>query len=412
MRRALFGIALVLFFAGGTARSSTLEQDFPVEGMIHWGPFRVRPFLLLKDTGYDNNIFLDDTNPQGDFTSTGEAGLQLITFLSDRAALVAEERLDYVWFAQNTSENHFNNAFRGRVNIYLKRITLFTDWRTLNLKERPANAEYDFRIRRYERSLGLGAKYERARSSMEVRFGKDRYRYFSDEPEGENIPKFQNRLEDRLTLTGRQKILPKTTFLLQWEGRGIAFSEPEGQINDSEARRISAGFEFDSSAFLRGAVKVGRESLRPDLSAYEPFHGLVGEGNLLYRITARTNLEGRGRRSTGFTSAVNNVYYVHGGYGATLTQFLAARVAGEIGADREQVEYPEVTQQYDQETDQVVSGFRTDEFRSYFVGASYRFNTQARMGLRVGSWRRISAVPFDFLERRRNTVMVTYSYNF
>jgi hypothetical protein len=412
MRRALLGIALFMLCAGGIARPTTQEQDFPVEGMIHWGPFRVRPYLLLKDTGYDDNVFLDETKPVSDFTSTAEGGFRLITFFSDRAALQLEERLDYVWFAQNTSENHFNNSFRGRANFYLKKLTLFADLLTINLKERPATVEYDYRIRSTERSLGAGVKYERPRSSLEVRFGKDRYRYSSDTPEGERVPEVQNRLEDRLTVTGRKKLLPKTTFLLEWEGRGIAFDEPAGQARDSRARRISGGFELDPSAFLKGAVKIGVEILRPDDPQYKEFHGLVGEGALLYRMTARTNLEGRGRRNIGFTSVYKNVYYIQTGYGTTLTQFLAARVAGEIGLDREQVEYPEETQQNDPETGQTVSGFRTDEFRSYFVGASYRFNNQARMGLRVGSWRRISAAPFGFLDRQRNTAMVTYSYNF
>lgn len=398
--------------AGGTARPATQEQDFPVEGMVRWGPFRVRPYILLKDTGYDDNVYLDETEPVSDFTSTVEGGIRLITFFSDRAALQVEERLDYVWFAQSTSENHFNNAFRGRANFYLKKLTLFADLQSISLKERPTSVEYDFRIRRTERSLGAGVKYERPRSSLSVRLGKDRYIYSSDTPEGERVPEVQNRVEDRLTVTARKKLLPKTTFLLEWEARGIAFDEPAGQARDSQARRLSGGFELDPSAFLKGTVKIGVENLRPDLERYQDFHGLVGEGALLYRMTARTNLEGRGRRNIGFTSAYNNVYYVHSGYGTTLTQFLAARVAGEIGLDREKIEYPEITMQYDPETGQYSTGFRTDEFRSFFLGASYRFNNQARVGLRLGGWRRTSAAPFGFLDRRRNTAMVTYSYNF
>jgi hypothetical protein len=127
-------------------------------------------------------------------------------------------------------------------------------------------------------------------------------------------------------------------------------------------------------------------------------------------MTGRTNLEGRGKRSTGFTIAPNNVYYVFTGYGATLTQFLTDRVAGEVGGDRQRVDYPELTSQLDLDTGVLVDGFRTDHLHSYFVGASYRFNNQARLGLRVGRWRRLST--FDFLDRRRNTAMVTYAYNF
>jgi putative beta-barrel porin BBP2 len=414
MRRVLAGIGLVLLCASGRAfPDTTLEQEFPVEGMFHWGPIRARPFLLLKDTGYDDNVYLDDTNPQGDFTSTGEAGIRFIAFFSDRAAVAAEERLDYVWFAQNTSQNHFNNAFRGAAHFYFKKLTLFTDLDTLNLKERPSTAEFDFRIRRIERRLGGGVTYERSRSSLQMRIGRDRYHYISDTPEGQYVPDHEDRVENRLTLTARQKLLPKTSVLLEWEARGITFTHEAGQVGNSQARRISTGVEFDPSAFLKGSLKIGVENLRPEREQFTPYHGLVGEGVLIYRVTNRTNLEGRGRKYTGFTSVPDNVYYIYDGYGATLTQFLAARVAGEIGADREQVEYPEVTQQVDPDHPLTpVTGLRTDRFKSYFVGISYRFNNQARMGLRVGQWRRITDPPFDFLNRTRNTAMVTYSYNF
>ncbi len=55
-------------------------------------------------------------------------------------------------------------------------------------------------------------------------------------------------------------------------------------------------------------------------------------------------------------------------------------------------------------------GLRVDEVRSYFVGGSYRFSNLTRVGLRVGIWERDST--FDFLNRRRRTAQITYTYNF
>ncbi|HEV8334810.1 MAG TPA: outer membrane beta-barrel protein [Candidatus Polarisedimenticolia bacterium] len=410
MRRAFLSLALLLLGAPGLPLAGSLEKDFPLEGMMRVGPFRMRPFLLFKDTGYDDNVFLDDNDRVTDFTSTAEGGFRVVTFFSNRAAIAAEERLDYVWFAQTSSQNHFNNAARLQSNVYLKKLTFFTELQAMTFKERPSTAEFDFRIRRNERIFGAGVKYELSRSSLELRLGRDRFRYISDSEEGENIPDFENRVENNLRVTGRKKLLPKTTFLVEWEGRGISFDKPEGKPKDSQSRRISLGFDLDPSAFLRGSVKVGVENLDPDDPQQQGFHGLVGEGNLLYRMTGRTNLEGRGKRSTGFTIAPNNVYYVFTGYGATLTQFLTDRVAGEVGGDRQRVDYPELTTQLDLDTGVLVDGFRTDHLHSYFAGASYRFNNQARLGLRVGRWRRLST--FDFLDRRRNTAMVTYAYNF
>jgi len=402
------------------AFSADIRQDFPLAGTMRLGPFRLRPYLQIRDTGYDDNVFLEDTARVSDFTSTVEPGLKLLTLFRDRVALALDERIDYVWFAQTISQNHFNNLAKLRTDLYLKRITLFAELDALSFRERPST-EIDFRIRRYENSFGTGIRYERPRSSLEARVGEDEFRYVSGTEAGQSIPDFLNRRERRLTVTGRKKILPKTTFLLEWEGREIAFDESGrlagDQVKDSAARRISGGFECDPSAFLHGTVKVGIESLRPDAPAREGFRGAVGDGTLLYRITGVTNLEVRGRRGTGFTIAQNNVFYVDTTYGATLTQFLSERVAAEAGTDRERVEYPEETQLCNLQAGScgaggagLVSGIRTDDLRSYFVGGSYRFNNQTRVGLRLGIWERDSS--FDFLNRRRKTAQVTYAYNF
>ena len=373
------------------------------------GPFRLRPFVLIKDTGYDDNVFLEDTGRVSDFTSTVQPGFKLLTLFSDRAALLLEEKLDYVWFARTTSQNHYNNLAKARTNFYFKRVTLFTELLALSYRERPSN-EIDFRIRRHESSLGAGVKYERPRSSLEAAIGRDDFRFASGTEEGQSIPRFLDRVEKRLTLTGRKKILPKTTFLAEWQAREIAFDDPEGALKDSTARRVSGGFEFDPTAFVRGSVKLGVEALRPDDPSRRSFRGTVGEGTLLYRMTGVTNLEVRGRRYTGFTIAVNNVYYRDTSYGATLTQRLAERVAAEIGGDRERVDYPEITSVFNLRTGLLETGLRTDEIRSNFVGGSYRFSNQTRVGLRVGIWEREST--FEFLNRRRRTAQITYTYNF
>jgi hypothetical protein len=408
-RVLLFLLLLTLPLAADPPPSAGIEEDFPLEGTIRIGPFRFRPYLQIQDTGYDDNVFLDSTERVSDYTSTVAPGIRLITLFSDRAGLLIEERADYVWFARSESQNHLNNFAKARASFYLKRVTLFTEIDGISVRERPST-EIDFRIRRHEYAFSAGARYERTRTSFEARLGRDDFRFVSGAEGGENIPSFLNRVEKRLTLTARRRILPKTTILAEWHGREIGFDEPEGAVKDSSARRISAGFEFDPTAFIKGTVKAGVESLEPDLPSEKGFRGTVGEGTLLYRITGATVLEVRGRRYPGFTTAVNNVYFLNTSYGATLTQRLADRVAAEIGGDNGRVGYPVGTVAFDPTTGQTVSGFREDELRTRFVGASYRLSNQARIGIRVGVWERDST--FGFLDRRRNTAQVTYVYNF
>ena len=225
-----------------------------------------------------------------------------------------------------------------------------------------------------------------------------------------------------MSVTGTRQVLPKTTVLLEWEGTRIDFeTEPPDptQDSDSSARRLSAGFQFDPSAFIKGSLRVGVKRLVPDSRTREGYDGPVGDGTLIYRITGVTGLEIRGRRSVEFTTAANNLFYVDTAFGATLTQRLADRVAGEMGIDRERVDYPVETSACNPDLGScgvggpgLVSGFRVDELRSYFAGASYRMSNLTRVGLRVGVWERNSTPPFNFLNRHRVTAQVIYAYNF
>jgi hypothetical protein len=412
---------LLVLSAFGAAGATTLQDDFPVEGTFHWGPFRVRPSFQLKETGYDSNVFLEDGTPTSDFTSTPEVGVKMFSLFRDRGALQIEELLDYVWYAENTDLNHFNNLTRSRGAYYMKRGLVFADFQFLSVRERPST-EIDYRVRRREKMLGTGWRFVWPHSTLQFRLGRDVYDYESGTEAGQNIPPALNRVEKRVTVTGTKQLLPKTTGLLEWEGTRIDFEqEPTATIadSDSSARRFSGGLQFDPSAFVKGTLKIGVKRLQPDSDSRKGYEGLVGDAALLYRITGLTGLEMRWRRGVEFTIATNNLYYLDRAYGATLTQKLAERVAGEIGIDRQRIDYPFLTTACDPDLGGcgigqpgLVSGFRVDELRSYFGGASYRMSNLARIGLRVGVWERGSTPPFDFLDRHRLTAQVIYAYNF
>jgi Uncharacterized protein conserved in bacteria (DUF2320). len=395
--------------------ANTLEQDFPTVGTFHWGPFRVRPFFLLRATGYDSNVFLEDGTATSDFTSSPELGIRLFTLFRDRGVVQVEEILDYVWYAHNDELSHFNNAFQARAAYYMKRGIVFADLRTLSLRERPST-EIDYRVRRHERYFGAGWRFVWPHSSLQFRLGRDTFDYESGVEAGQGIPVALNRLEKAITVTGSKQISPKTNFLMEWEGRRIDFdNEPVDPTEDSDSssRRFSVGVVFDPSAFIKGSVKVGVIRLEPDSRAADGYDGPVGDAILVYRMSGLTSLQARGQRQVLFTTALNNVYLLDQGYGATLTQAVAERVAAEVGIDREKVSFPNETTACefdDQGVIQCETGIRTDWIRSYFGGIVFRLSNLSQVGFRVGAWERDST--FEFLNRHRMTAQVIYSYNF
>ncbi|HEV8377196.1 MAG TPA: outer membrane beta-barrel protein, partial [Candidatus Polarisedimenticolia bacterium] len=336
VRRISLSLLLALFAFGGTG-AATVQDDFPVEGTFHWGPFRVRPTFQLRDTGYDSNVFLEDGREISDFTSTTQGGLKMFSLFRDRGVIQVEEVLDYVLYAQNGSLNHLNNLTRSKGAYYMKRGVVFAEFQYLSVRERPST-EIDYRVRRRESMLGTGWRFVWPHSSLQFRLGRDVFDYESGVEAGQNIPPALNRVEKRITVTGTRQLLPKTTGLLEWEGTRIDFDKEPTDIeldSDSSSRRFSGGLQFDPSAFIKGTLKVGVKRLEPDSRTREGYEGIVGDVALLYRFTGLTSLELRGRRGVEFTIASNNLYYLDRSYGATLTQKLADRVAGEVGIDRQ-----------------------------------------------------------------------------
>jgi len=415
MRRIALLCLLLVLAPLGEAAAVTLEQDFPTVGTFHWGPFRVRPYFLLRYTGYDSNVFLEDGTATSDFTSSPELGIRFFSLFRNRGVVQVEEVLDYVWYAHNDELSHFNNAFQSRAAYYMKRGYVFAELRAISLRERPST-EIDYRVRRRERLFGTGWRFVWPHSSLQFRLGRDMYDYEAGEEAGQGIPVALNRVEKVITVTGSKRIMPKTDFLMEWEGRRIDFdNEPIDPTEDadSSSRRFSVGFLFDPSAFIKGSLKVGVERLEPDNRASEGYDGPVGEAVLVYRLTGLTSLEMRGQRAVLFTTALNNVYLLDQGYGATLTQAFSDRVAGEIGIDREKVSFPNETTACefgDQGLLVCETGLRTDSIRAYFGGISFRLSNLSRIGFRVGAWERDST--FEFLNRHRMTAQVIYAYNF
>ncbi len=409
IRRVIPIFVCLVFALAPRAYAGTLEEDFPTLGTVRWGPFRARPYFMIKNMGYDSNVFLEDGSPTSEFTSTGEAGLRLFSLFGQRGVIQMEEIFDYVWYQDNADLSHFNNAFQGKGAYYMRRGRAFAELRLLSVEDRPSS-EIDYQTRRSERSFGTGWEFVWPHSSLRFRLGQDHFDYQPGSDDGQNIPLALNREEKRVTITGSKRILPKTDFLLEWEGRRIDFTEPPGEPSDSRSRRISAGFNFDPSAFIRGSIKVGWQDLEPDNELLAGYAGVVGDAILVYRFSGHTALEMRGLRQTGFTTAVNNIYYLETGYGATLTQALGDRVAGEVGINRGRVDFPRSTLAFDSGNDELVSGHRVDDIRAYFVGASYRYSSLSRLGLRFGVWERSST--FDFLNRHRFTAQMIYAYNF
>ena len=82
-------VAPVLVLSGAILAAAAAEEpppdpDLSVKGTRQAGPFRIRPYILLRQLGYDDNIFYDSVEPVGDVTATVAPGLSALLLTGKR----------------------------------------------------------------------------------------------------------------------------------------------------------------------------------------------------------------------------------------------------------------------------------------------------------------------------------------
>src|SRR5574341_439499 len=110
-RRCIAALAALLMSGSARAAQSAgdgppLDPDLSTEKMVRAGPFHIRPFVLLKDIGYDDNVRFEAQAREGDATATAGGGLDALLLAEDRGGLRLFQEVDYVAFQTQTDLNH------------------------------------------------------------------------------------------------------------------------------------------------------------------------------------------------------------------------------------------------------------------------------------------------------------------
>jgi hypothetical protein len=267
------------------------DPDLSIEDTSRAGPFHIRPFVLLKDVGYDDNVRYSSRNPEGDTTATAGAGLRSVILWGDRGGLNLFQQFDYVAFGENTDLNHWNGDLRARGIFLLKHGTVSLEDHYVSRQERP-NDEIDRRLRRKNNAITAAMRTtSEGRLNLEAALRHQGIDYSSEFPSFENQIRRLDRDETSLTLVGEVRILPKTTLTLEGTKEDIDFvDQTEGR--DSDSYSILPGMKFDASASIQGHFKLGVKSLEAPDRPQDDTDTTVGEAALSFRLGGSARLKG------------------------------------------------------------------------------------------------------------------------
>ncbi len=404
---ALAAAAVLCGAAPVRAQTSTpADPDLSTEQMRRAGPFHVRPFALLKDVGYDDNIRFDARTRQGDGTATTGGGLEALLLAGDRGGLRLSQELDYVAFQRNTDLDHWNGHTRARGILLLRGLLLSLEDQFDSVRERPI-AEIDERLRRKNDAVTAGLRtLGRGRLGLETYVRGEHIDYASDNPVIEDSVRLLNRDEATLSVLGRVRVLPKTTFILEGVVSSITF-EDRAQGRDTGKRAILTGFRLDPSASVQGDFKVGPMVFEARDRPGTDYHGLAGEGHLGTRLGRAARLKGTFDRNVAFSTLQSNFYFVSTSWSAAYEQFFSRRMSGELAYGRTLNHYPIEVAPSGPDPFQ---GVRDDRVTDYRATLRYRTNTQ--MTIEASAYHLNRDSTDDFYDRVRNfyTFGTTYSF--
>lgn len=383
-----------------------IDPDLSTEKMVRAGPFHIRPFVLFKDIGYDDNVRFEAQAREGDATATAGGGLDALVLAGDRGGLRLFQEFDYVAFQSQTTLNHWNGTARARGILLLKRLQLSLEDHFRSERERPS-AEIDQRLRRETnavtaalKSIGLG------RLGLEGYARGERIDYATENAALQQAVDRLNRDEATLSVTSQVRLLPKTTFLLEGRVSRILF-EDRSMGRDARKRAILPGVRLQPSAFVQGELRAGPLVLEARDRPGSDYRGMVGEGNLATRLGRAARLKGSFARDVQFSTLTDNLFYVGTSWSGAFEQFFSRRLSGEISYGRSLNHYPkDVTRS----GPNPFQGIRDDRFSDYRATVRYRPNP--RMTMEASAWRLDRDSTDDFYDRVRNFFTIGSTYSF
>jgi hypothetical protein len=352
--------------------------------LTHVGPVYLTPQFIVRDLGFDTNVFNTVDNPQSDFTVTFVPEISAAAGIG-RSLLWLRSSTEIVYFATHESERSVNEDLRFAGRVSLGRASLFADGGYLNTRQRPSE-EIDARSRREELggevgvNLALSSRVSTRLSARNHHIEYDADAQFDDT----SLARTLNRDVLTGTIGFRFQATPLSTLIVAGDVARNDFTR--SPIRDSDTWRVMAGADFHPRALVGGTFLVGYQHLRPDAPVIPEFSGLVGTSDLSFRLIGETRLDVSLDRGLVYSYAELEPYYINQGFGVALRRRLTRLFDLEVRARRMWQDYRRLVPA---EVVATTDG-RMDTVRNDSALIAYRMTRRSRMTFGVEYWERRS----------------------
>lgn len=407
------GLIVLLLATGG--RTALAETWKGMELRRAWeeaawklGPFRVQPYLFLRNAGYDSNVY-HQPEPVPDYWFTVGPGFDVYLPVKKKLLFQAYVSPQYVYFKETTRERTWNHYFNSRVHLLFNKFLVSAGFGLSDARER-WDTEIDIRPRRKEESIFASVLWQKSKkTSFAVSTRRARYDYESIEFYRFNLRDRLNRDEIYVTATAFYQMTYRMRGFVEGEYGYFDFENPLSR-RDAESRAVYGGFEFSPFGRIRGRLRLGYKELMPLDEGMADYKGLVGDTSVSILFLRNLAVRGAYRRDVRFSLWYENPYYLENWAGGGVSVYLFRRkVRADWDYNEGKNEYPVSGMQGGGDGEQSVES-REDRFLVRSVGLYFRLKDNVGIGLTAGRWDRdVNVLGWSV---RREFVNLNLTYEF
>lgn len=321
---------------GAGPLTGTLADTEPTGGVIGLGPIKLAPGIVVREIGWDSNVFDEAVDPKEDYLASILPDVSV--FSRTRFLLLsAYAGLDFQYYRTYESERSNGHAERGRVDFLLSRMRPFVAGGQSKTRTRP-NGEIDTRadLKTTELSGGLGFELG-AHSQVYVATYKSTTSYLDAFEEGVVLGESLDR--DALDYSGGIKtdLTPLTSITVSGSYHEDKFKERPNRNSDSGA--VSATLKIGAEAVVSGFITAGYRVSHSVDPLVADFRGMVGSASITYPVleVGRFNLIASRGLEYSFDEA--EAYYLENTWGLSYTHRLFYGVDVQVRGSRSAFNY-------------------------------------------------------------------------
>lgn len=335
--RAFAALAAALSMAGPPAAAQTrtggTDEDFRSQARVRAGGLYLTPSLRLDRLGLETNVF-NSTEPQADFVAAVSPRLDTWLPFGRRAVLATTFVGGMEYYKTFSGERSFNPNVVSRLEVPLRRVTVFVGGDHLRTRQRPYY-EIDVRARRIVDTVNGGVELDLApRLAVGLEAARTRHRFDADAVfDGTGLAETLNREVASGAVTARWRRTALSTFVFSTEIRNVRFARSPDRNSDNLV--FTVGGEFHPRALISGSGVIGVRRFEGRGPAVTDATAVVAQADLSYRLPANTTVTFEAERDILYSFRRDDAFYVINRYGVAVTHRLGMSfdVTGRFVAD-------------------------------------------------------------------------------